>query len=185
MRSSVLLSLSICLMLAVTSAHAAVDRSVRQRDWRNGEYDLGDGLKTSFVGGQARTMEDGVCAVCLAIRDVTFGDVDGDGREEAVLLIDSNLGGAGTSLDGYVFGLQDGRPLLREHVPGGDRGDGGIESVSISSGHVIVRRFELGPRDGACCPSRVSIERWRWENGHLVKEAVVAVRKRKPVRWDR
>ena len=180
--------LAVFAFAAVLSAFpawaATTGRSVRDRDWQNGEYDLGD-RDFAFVGGRHTDLtDDGSCSVCLAIREVTFGDVDGDGSEDAILLIDSNLGGAGTSLDAYVFGLVDGKPGLKARIEGGDRGEGGLQSVSVSSGEVLVRRFASTPSDGACCPSRVLIERWRWRDGKLLKvPGAPRVQKRKPRPW--
>jgi hypothetical protein len=63
-------------------------------------------------------------------------------------------------------------------------GEGGLESVAVVKGEVIVRRFEVGPRGGACCPDLVRIERWRWLGGKLVQQPGVRVVKRNPVRWS-
>jgi hypothetical protein len=176
--------IALALAFGAAPGWAATTRSVRTRDWRNGEYDLG-GRRVVFAGGRHEELDhDRSCSVCLTIREVTFGDVDGDGTEEAILLIDSNLGGAGTSLDAYIFGLVDDQPRLRAQIEGGDRGEGGLQSVSVASGDVMVRRFQSAPEDGACCPSRVLVERWRWRNGQLAKEpGAPRVRKRRSRPW--
>jgi len=142
---------------------------VRDRSWTEGSLDLGDGTPIRFVRGAYRARDDS--QVSLQIEGVSFGDVDGDGAEEAILIVSSNLGGAGTMIEGYVFGLKDGAPVLRARIEGGDRGEGGLESAQVAGGEVVVRRFETGPTDAVCCPSRVLIERWRWSNGQLVKAA--------------
>lgn len=166
------------------SMQSALAQSARMRNWNNGDYDLGD-RRAAFVDGRhAEVGPGGTCSVCITIREVTFGDVDGDGVDDAILLIDTNLGGAGTSLDAYVFGLRDGRPVLKAHLEGGDRGEGGIQSVSVTAREVIVQRFEMAGNDGVCCPSRVLVERWRWTDGRLVKApGAASVRRRKPRPW--
>src|SRR6185436_7045794 len=79
--------------------------SVRDVPWRDRTYDFG-GTKHRFRGGESKDLNDfGQCLVCDYVRDVVFGDLDGDGQEEAIVLFGSNLGGAGTDLFGYVFGL--------------------------------------------------------------------------------
>jgi hypothetical protein len=181
------IALVLCLVACGARAvHAAGIRaaSVRDRDWKNGALDLGSG-RFVFVGGRyAELTDEGMCSVCLTIGDVSFGDVDGDGAEEAIVIIQSNLGGAGTSSEAYVFGLVAGKPVLRAHIDGGDRGDGGLQSVSVAAGEVIVRRLDLAASDNVCCPSRVLIERWRWREGRLVKSPGAArVRKRKARAW--
>ena len=67
---------------------------------------------------------------------------------------------ASTRLDGACL------PILRATIDAGDRGEGGVESMKVNDGLVIVRRFDslLG---GSCCPGRVKVEQWRWTDGHL------------------
>jgi len=186
-RSRATLSLFVFVVtgVAVAARAGAATHSVRDRDWQNGDYDLGDGRVAFVAGRHTELTEDRVCSVCLSIREVTFGDVDGDGAEEAIILIDANLGGAGTSSEAYVFGLVDGKPALRARIEGGDRGDGGLQSISVVAGELLVRRFELTSSDDACCPSRVLVERWRWRDGKLLKmPGAPRVRKRKPRPWS-
>jgi hypothetical protein len=67
---------------AAASQAATAGPSVRERDWQNGDYDLGD-RRLAFVNGRhAELSDDGSCSVCLAIREVTFGDVDGTERKK-------------------------------------------------------------------------------------------------------
>jgi hypothetical protein len=186
-RSRATLALFVFVLACVAGAARAgsATRAVRDRDWKNGDYDLGDGHFVFVEGRHTELTEDRTCSVCLWIREITFGDIDGDGAEEAILLIDSNLRGAGTSLDAYVFGVVDGKPAFRARIEGGDRGDGGLQSVSVAAGEVLVRRFELTPSDDVCCPSRVLVERWRWRDGKLLKvPGAPRVQKRKPRRWS-
>jgi hypothetical protein len=78
----------------------------------------------------------------------------------------------------------DGKPALRAQIEGGDRGEGGLQSVAVGSGEVTVRRFDSAPSDGACCPSRVLIERWRWRDGKLLKvPGAPRILKRKARAW--
>src|SRR5579863_3257142 len=64
-------------------------------------------------------------------------------------------------IDGYMFSLENGVPVLRATIKGGDRGDGGIQSMKVKDGIVVVRRFG-DENSGACCPNRIEIEQWRW-----------------------
>lgn len=167
-----LLVIAAVVSLGATAAAGGATRapSVRDLSWTDRDYDLGDGNTYRFVqGGYREVDEDQQCLVCLQILGVSFGDVDRDGKDEAIVIVGSNLGGAGTMIDGYVFGLEKGVPVLRLHIDGGDRGDGGLASVKVVGGDVVVRRFDLAPSDGVCCPSRVIVERWRWSNGKLEK----------------
>jgi hypothetical protein len=159
--------------------------TVHEVDWMNGTFDLGDRSYLFADGHHADLDEDGQCQVCLQIRKVSFGDVDHDGQAEAILLVSSNLGGAGLSLDAYVFGMANGKPVLRAQIEGGDRGDGGIQGVTVTSTGVVVRRFDLSATDDMCCPSRVLVEQWHWSAGNLSKgPGPPVIQRRKPRRWS-
>jgi len=68
-----------------------------------------------------------------------------------------------------VYGLEDGLLVHRGHVPEGDRGDGGIASVAISGGRLIVSRLD-SEGAGACCPQRLRVEVWSLVNGVLAED---------------
>ncbi len=160
---------------------------VRAIAWTDRAYDFGDGDTRRFSGGYYSDLDrDGNCNVCMHIRGVTFGDIDSDGQEEALLVVSTNLGGAGTTIYGYIFGLDKGSPVLRATIEGGDRGEGGIESMKVEDGHVVVRRFAVSTSDlngGACCPNRIEIERWRWVGNELVQVGTPRVIRRSPRPW--
>jgi hypothetical protein len=85
----------------------------------------------------------------------------------------------------YVFQLVDERAKVIAEIEGGDRGEGGLESVSVEAGQVVVRRFNSLPEDGACCPSQVLVENWCWLEGRLVKrEGPIRVEQRERKRWS-
>jgi hypothetical protein len=179
------MALDLALAFLVAAAAAAREPTVRDVSWTERVYRFKpDGETHRYTGGRYDLDSDGACAVRSWVRAVTFGDIDGDGKEEAVVVIATNLCGAGTSIDGYIYGLERGEAVLRAEIEGGDRGEGGIEAVAVVKGEIRVRRFDVGPRGGACCPDRVRIERWRWAGGKLVQQPGVRVVKRQPVPWS-
>lgn len=195
MRFAALFPLLMCIACASTTgaqSQRAVVRepsapsvpavSVREIDWRNRSY-WSSGQR--FVAGHAAVVdEEGNCVANEAIMDVTFGDVDGDGSEDALLLVASDACGAGTMTWGYVYRMRGDEPVILTEIAGGDRG-GGLQKLLVEGERVIVRRFDLGPEDNACCPSRVNIESWRWRDGALIKdEKLVGTEAREPKRWS-
>ena len=179
------MALELPLLLLFAAGAAATEPTVRDLSWTERVYRFApEGQTYRYTHGRYDLDVDGACAVRSWVRGVTFGDVDGDGKEEAVVVIATNLCGAATSIDGYVYGVEKGEAVLRAEIEGGDRGEGGIQSVAVVKGEVIVRRFDVGPRGGACCPDLVRIERWRWAGGKLVQQPGVQVVKRQPVRWS-
>jgi len=159
--------------------------TVRDFPWKDGTYNFGDGQKETFSGGFSADLDsDGNCNVCSSIQALTFGDIDADGREEALMVLSTNLGGAGTMIFGYIFGLDDGVPVLRAEIEGGDRGEGGVESLFVKDGLVMVRRFALRVTDSICCPSRIEIQSWRWAGDRLVSVGKPIFVPRSPTRWS-
>src|SRR5580765_1347455 len=57
---------------------------------------------------------------------VTYGDVNADGKDEAIVLSVCNTGGTGQYTEGFVYTIKAGMPSLLARIPGGDRADGGL-----------------------------------------------------------
>lgn len=166
--------------------HLRKHTSVRDVPWMNRAYDFGDGQTHQFVRGRYSELDEtGNCVVCQVVLAVSFGDVDRNGSEDAIVLTNTNLGGAGHLTRAFVFQLVDGAPTIMAEIEGGDRGEGGLESVSVEAGLVVVRRFNSLPADGACCPSQVLVETWRWQEGRIVKrDDPLCVERRERKRWS-
>jgi hypothetical protein len=171
----------------VKARSRAAASPIRTIPWADHTYDFGGGTTYNFSKNYYVDRDDeGHCNDCMHIRGVTFGDIDRDGQEEALVVVGTNLGGASTILSGYIYGLDNGSPVLRATVEGGDRGEGGIDSMMVKDGDVIVRRFAVsasGSTGGACCPSRIEIERWHWDGGKLVKIGASRIVRRAPKPW--
>ena len=105
-------------------------------------------------------VEGGVSAPAAGLMEdfLLTGDLDGDGREEAVVLLWENSGGSGT----------------RDYLAAMGRGDGGIEnlgtiligdrvqvrSASLVGDAIELELVEAGPEDAACCPTQKTTRTW-------------------------
>ncbi len=78
-----------------------------------------------------------------------FGDLDGDGADEAIVLTHCNGGGVGRFDNGIVFAMRGSRLRELVRLGEGDRADGGIEGVRIDAGIIVERRYATwgGARD--------------------------------------
>lgn len=96
------------------------------------------------------------------------GDLDGDGTEEAAVLLSSLPGGSGTFL---YLAVAAWRGPAAENITTlllGDR-------IQVYSGRIIAGRIELdvvqaGPGDPACCPSQTAMRRWTMARTGLQEE---------------
>jgi heat shock protein HslJ len=81
------------------------------------------------------------------------GDLDGDGAEEAVVLLWSSSGGSGTF--DYLAVLDrdaNGAVINRATAALGDRVK--VRAAAIEGGRVVVDAVQAGPDDAACCPGQ-------------------------------
>ncbi len=86
------------------------------------------------------------------------GDLNGDGQEEAVVLLAENSGGTGTNNFLATVGRRDGSIVNLGTALVGDR-------VQIIDARVIDESVELdvvqaGPQDAKCCPSQKARRSW-------------------------
>ncbi len=101
---------------------------------------------------------------------VSFGDLTGDGRDEAAVAASCNTGGTGQFSEGMVFTLRDGHAELIARVEGGDRAYGGIAGLSIERDRLVVERYATDDDGPACCPRYVDTTRLRWDGAQLRPE---------------
>lgn len=90
-------------------------------------------------------------AVSIISNGVRFGDLDGDGVEDAGVFLVENSGGSGSFI--YVAAQlnQAGQPVEAGTVLVGDRIQ--IKSAAIENGQVVLEIVTQGPEDAQCCPS--------------------------------
>jgi heat shock protein HslJ len=90
-----------------------------------------------------------------------IGDLNGDGREEAVVLLWESSGGSGTGLFLAVAGRHG------DHVENlatafiGDRVQ--VRAGWLAGDRVILDLIETGPDDAACCPTQKATKTWTFD----------------------
>jgi heat shock protein HslJ len=93
------------------------------------------------------------------------GDINGDGRDDAVVLLWESSGGSGTRnflaamsrANGAVVNL--GTELIGDRVQ--------VKEGFISDGSITLDLIETGPGDAACCPSQKALIGWKLTDGRL------------------
>lgn len=86
------------------------------------------------------------------------GDLDADGRPEAVVLLWESSGGSGTRSYLAAVGRVDGAAVNLGTALIGDRVQ--LKSGSIAGGRVTLELVEAGPGDAACCPTQRTRTVW-------------------------
>ncbi|SEM72036.1 hypothetical protein SAMN04489760_13831 [Syntrophus gentianae] len=101
------------------------------------------------------------------ISNKAFGDLNGDGITDGVVIIWCNTGGNGSVIGLAAAVADSGKPIVTKVITLGDsRID--IRSMKIEQGMIILRLITHGPNDGLCCPSVKSICKFKLEGSRLV-----------------
>lgn len=104
---------------------------------------------------------------------VTYGDLTGDGRDEAIVLTVCNTGGTGNFSEGFIYTLKFGKPSLLARIEGGDRAHDGLRSAVVEDGLLLlVERNDAGEAGGACCPEFVVTTKYRLYDRKLAMSGV-------------
>lgn len=106
----------------------------------------------------------------IEVHDVGSFDLDHDGVMEHVAYVLCMPGGSGTFDSVRAYHVRDGRFVEVAVIEGGDRADGGLDTPRVEGDAIVVGRFS-GDEEGVCCPTHVTDETWRLENGSFVRTA--------------
>lgn len=116
------------------------------------------------------TQEDGyVDRYYFSVFDIAYGDLNGDRRDEAIVLSVCNTGGTGNFSEGFIFSMKAGKPLLVARIPGGDRAYGGLRRTRVEDGVLVVESNDVGPEGGACCPQIIVTTKYKLAGSRVVK----------------
>jgi len=166
-------SLAVCVLVMSLGAFAQGD--ITKVDFKNFTYEAfcaseeAENVTVKDGAFSKETQEDGyVDRFYFDVRDVAFGDLTGDGKPDAAVISVCNTGGTGNFSEGYVYSMIRGKPTLIARIPGGDRAYGGLRSVNIETGLLIVESNEVGEMGGACCPEFVVTSRYRVTGTKLI-----------------
>jgi hypothetical protein len=110
----------------------------------------------------------------LKLADVAYGDVTGDGSEEAIIDLGWITGGSAIPDLVYVYTLRKGSPKLLWAFETGDRADGGYKNIYAESGKLVVELQgkdkiignnlyeDDGTKNGDCCPTFFTRTSYEW-----------------------
>ncbi len=168
---------AVALITPAQSKRAATD--IQTVDFRNFSYSetvcAPEGGSVTVKNGVFERADEDDRAY-FEVRQVLFGDLTGDKRDDAVVITLCNTGGTGQFADGFVYTMRDGKPVLIGTLGVGDRADGGIYDAEIRGGVLYVERFGHGEGAGACCPEYIETYPIRWNGSKLVDSGAVTKR---------
>jgi hypothetical protein len=103
---------------------------------------------------------------------IASGDLDGDGAEDAAVIIRSQFGGTGIFVALAVLKNDGGSPVHLATDVLGDRVV--VNAIAIERGEIIVDLLTFAPPSspqwaGQCCPTELAVLRYRLEGTQLVQ----------------
>lgn len=106
--------------------------------------------------------------VTLLPQPLAYGDLDGDGRMDAAVVLAFDSGGSGTFI--YLAAVESpaSAPFNVATTLLGDREQ--VRSLTIDGGRLVVDLLSHAADDPACCPSLATIRTFRLDDGQLVDE---------------
>jgi hypothetical protein len=138
---------------------------------KNAQYQLGvrdDHAVVQFTDGKYQQGTDATTLdfAYIALTDhVAFGDLNGDGLDEAAAMVLENFGGTGNFGMLTIYSNGNGLPVFLTSVLIDDRPM--INSISIDNGEVFLDAVTHGFDDGGCCPTLHTTRRYVLLNNQL------------------
>lgn len=123
----------------------------------------------------------------LTLEGVTYGDVTGDGLEEAIVKLHWVTGGSALPDFVYIYGLRQRKPKLLWVFETGDRADGGCKNVFAENGELVVELYgkdkiigrnlyeDDGTSTGDCCPNYFTRTRYSWSRNRFRRKGTSEV----------
>ena len=169
----------------------AAPQSIREIDFKNASYawdDLDRGVPSNWhwlaqlphgsvrlKNGQHRVSdgsESGNTFPDLSLVSVTYGDLFGDGREEAAVHLLYRTGGTANWSYLYVYTLDSQQPKLIAVLESGSRADGGLLRVKIQKHLLILDFLDSELREGDCCSEGFVRVRYHWQRDKFIEPGV-------------
>ena len=167
------------ILLSITFFYFAIvaqaQSDIRRFDFKNFTYNLscGSADKKSAVtvkDAEYYGIKDSLNGeVYLKITDVIFGDINGDQKDEAVVLYSCGSGASYVYIWGLIFTMEKNKLILLTELEGGNKGDGGFHKVKISKSLLVVERYQLPNAGSPCCPAFIETVKYKLKSTKLVQ----------------
>lgn len=156
------------------------DAPIGKFDFKNYAYPLPIGWQGAGI--REITLENGIfpmnkMQIGATYVGTKFGDVTGDGQEEAMVVLKIETGGSANPQIVYVFEWKDEKPEMISYFRTGDRADGGLKDLRAENGELVIQLYgqdryligELetmkitGDEEQICCPTYFTRTRYKWD----------------------
>lgn len=99
-------------------------------------------------------------------QQVAYGDLNGDGTQDAAIIIGEGYGGTGNFVSVVAMLNQGGQPVFAASIGVDDRPK--VNSLAIQNGEILLDAVTHGPNDPLCCPAQPVTQSFRLWDERLV-----------------
>ena len=125
-------------------------------------------LKDGRWEGEPHTPGAASLPVVVLMDDLEIrGDLNGDGADEAVVLLSTTTGGSGESIHMAVVAREGGEIVNTATAELGDRVQ--LRSGAVEGGKIVLHVVQHGAADPACCPGDLATQTWVLADGNLIE----------------
>jgi hypothetical protein len=141
-------------------------RGEYRSEWSaKGKIKLSDGIYKEKIAPDSAT------ELVVRLTDkMAFGDLNGDGAEDAAVILVSDPGGSGTFYELAAAINSNGKIKHSASIFLGDRVK--VEKVDLSSGKILVKMVIHKRTDPMCCPSLKVEQEYALRGEELVRQSV-------------
>jgi hypothetical protein len=99
----------------------------------------------------------------VTLQSISYADLTGDGKEEAIVVLLYRTGGTQATNYVYIYSLESDTPKLLDYCYTGDRAYSGLYDVRAENGTLIFDLLDPKRASGDCCSSGFVETRYRWD----------------------
>jgi hypothetical protein len=183
MKISQITVLIITLFFSQASFTQQRSSSIRSIDFANFKYPGSRGLfptveyeTESFILHKGKAKETPK-QYGMTLVEISYGDVTGDGIEEAMINLNVETDGSAGVNHVYIYRLEGGKPKFLWGFESGDRAWGGLKQVYADGGYLVVELYGRGTQVegnlnssesvGLCCPRSFTRTRYQWRGNRF------------------
>ncbi len=166
-------------LLALIAAVVGAEQpdAIRSVDFRNFSYPWPKGYTAgtfALVDGAVpleRNPQGALTNIGVSIGEIQYGDLTGDGEDEALIFMTLTTGGSAIPGLVYIYQMRKAGPVLLWEFETGDRADGGLRDIRIKKGRLVVELNSPEDSYGDCCPTKYVRTVYRWRSTAFAVES--------------
>jgi hypothetical protein len=169
-------SLIIGVMMLASAVFVQPQKTIRQVDFKNFNYPLSshllsharlEWLDTSpgSIRERAIRFVNGKDVSGFTLQSVTYADVTGDGKEDAVVVVRYDSGNTQNTHYVYIYSMADGHAKLQAFCHTGGGTNLGLHKAYGERGELVIELLDRQNLPGSCCTSGFVRMRYKWRDG--------------------